>query len=171
MINAVEIGVTLENGQTERFLVEMPKEEWQKLHRDTESSQIAREQLILDVVSDAGIIQFPSISELSDVARSWEISFAPSDIRVSDDLPEVDDAKVDRPDERTAKCRWVLRLANHLLPSEAREESIDEWIDEIETASEGGVGVYRRTASILVRSLPVLAWRSRMPARVRGGGS
>jgi hypothetical protein len=76
-------------------------------------------------------------------------------------------------DRRAAAARScsLLAFAHRALPAEVREETLEEWVDEIQTAADLGLPVRRRALSILLRSLPVLALRARLPARVRGGGS
>jgi hypothetical protein len=71
---------------------------------------------------------------------------------------------------RVARCRSVLDLASRLLPAEARHDAFDEWVDEIESAACDGRPITRRTASIIFRSIPYAAWRSRRPSRMRRGG-
>ncbi|HEU5254022.1 MAG TPA: hypothetical protein VFU16_11930 [Solirubrobacterales bacterium] len=68
-------------------------------------------------------------------------------------------------------CRSVLSIAAATLPPNIREETLDEWIDELECAADENRPVLRRAVSILVRSLPILAWRSRLPSRARKPGS
>lgn len=68
------------------------------------------------------------------------------------------------------RCRTLFYLAKVALPPSARDDAIDEWMDEIECAAAAGRPVLRRTVSILVRSLPRLALRSRLPKRVRERG-
>jgi hypothetical protein len=71
--------------------------------------------------------------------------------------------------KRAAFCRSVLSVGARLLPAEVRGDALDEWTDEIATAEQEDAPVFRRTASILVRSLPPLAVRSYLPApSVRG---
>ncbi len=79
------------------------------------------------------------------------------------------DSAQSAPVKKVAKCRSVLKIANRLLPKDVRDEAIDEWMDEIECAAAADLPVFRRTLSILLRSLPALAWRSRQPARARRG--
>jgi hypothetical protein len=74
------------------------------------------------------------------------------------------------PQRKVAKCRSMLELANRVLPPGVREEALDEWMDDVECAAEAKKPVIRRTLSILFRSLPSLALRSRRPARARGNG-
>jgi hypothetical protein len=71
---------------------------------------------------------------------------------------------------KVAKCRSMLQLANRVLPPDVREDALDEWTDEIECAAAEKKPVFRRALSILCRSLPREAVRSRRPARVRGNG-
>ena len=72
--------------------------------------------------------------------------------------------------QRVRQCRSLLSLAKAVLPKDVREDAIDEWMDEIECAAAEDRPVLRRAISILVRSLPVLAWRSRLPRRARRPG-
>ncbi len=71
---------------------------------------------------------------------------------------------------RVGRCRSLLAIVRHVLPSDVRDDALDEWLDEIECAAAAGRPVVRRTASIILRALPSLAWRSRVPARARGKG-
>jgi hypothetical protein len=91
------------------------------------------------------------------------------ELRVQDELRKTGANDVE-PAPRVARCRLILRIAHRVLPPGMREDALDEWMDEIECTAEKGRPVLKRTFSILFRSLPVLAWRSRGPARVRGGG-
>ena len=75
------------------------------------------------------------------------------------------------PSRRAQRCKSLLAAAHRVLPRTVREEALDEWLDEIECAASQGKPVLRRTISILCRALPILAVRSRLPARARGGGS
>jgi len=75
-----------------------------------------------------------------------------------------------KPVKNVSRCRSLLDLAKVVLPPSARDDAIDEWTDEIECAAATGRPVLRRTVSILVRSLPRLAVRSRLPKRVRERG-
>lgn len=75
-----------------------------------------------------------------------------------------------RRSKRMSRHRSVLAFVDWLLPPDVREEVLDEWMDDVETASEEGKRIGRRVFWILVRSLPSEVWRSRRPARVRGGG-
>jgi hypothetical protein len=70
-------------------------------------------------------------------------------------------------DRRVSRCRSILELANLALPSSLREDALDEWMDEIQTAAEQGLPIRRRAFSILLRSLPALALRARLPVRAR----
>lgn len=70
---------------------------------------------------------------------------------------------------RVLRCRSLLRLANLALPPSAREDALDEWMDEIQSAVEEGLPFRRRALSILCRSLPMLALRARFPVRARRG--
>lgn len=72
------------------------------------------------------------------------------------------------PSRTVRRCGSLLDTAGRLLPPAVRDETLDEWIDEIETAAEDGQPVVRRTLSLL-RSLPILAWRGRRAVRVRPG--
>lgn len=74
-------------------------------------------------------------------------------------------------DRRVHRCRSVLNLAKAALPRDIRDDYIDEWMDEIECAAARNRPVLPRVMSILVRSLPILTWRSRIPTRVRRPGS
>jgi signal peptidase II len=67
------------------------------------------------------------------------------------------------------RCLSALRLACLLLPQEIREEQFSEWRDEIQCADEHGLSSGRRTLSIVLRSIPRLAWRARRPGRLRSG--
>jgi hypothetical protein len=73
-----------------------------------------------------------------------------------------------RPSRAVRRCNSLLDAAGRLLPPSVRDEAVDEWRDEIETAAEGGRPVVRRTLSML-RSLPIHAWRARRPVRARPG--
>ncbi len=70
----------------------------------------------------------------------------------------------------TGHCRSVLSLAYLALPLSTRQDALDEWLDEIACAEVAGRPVVRRTLSIIVRTLPRLAARSRLPIRARGKG-
>lgn len=72
---------------------------------------------------------------------------------------------------QVAKCRSLLEIGNRLLPQDVRDEALDEWMDEIECAAAKDLPVFRRVLSILLRSLPALAWRNRQPAPARRGGA
>lgn len=75
------------------------------------------------------------------------------------------------PNSRLDRCRSLLGAAAGLLPASERDDALDEWIDEIETAAALGHPIRRRTCSIVLRSLPVLALRARVPRRApRKGG-
>lgn len=74
-------------------------------------------------------------------------------------------------DHSVERCRSALVIAGRLLPGAVRNEAVDEWLDEIECAASAQRGVTRRTASILIRTLPALVWRSRRPMYVRGRGN
>jgi hypothetical protein len=65
------------------------------------------------------------------------------------------------------RCCSALTLAHLLLPPSVRGDALDESIDEIETAAETGRPVVRRTISILVRTLPLLAVTSRVSTHAR----
>jgi hypothetical protein len=65
-----------------------------------------------------------------------------------------------------ARSRSVISAAVRLLPASAREEAIDEWMDEVECAAEADVGTIGRTCSIVLRALPTAIWRAWRPARV-----
>jgi lipoprotein signal peptidase len=54
-----------------------------------------------------------------------------------------------------------------LLPREIREDQFNEWRDEIQCAKEHGLSAGRCTLSIVLRSIPQLAWRARRPSRIR----
>jgi len=69
------------------------------------------------------------------------------------------------------KCRSIVGFAKHFLPRDKRDDFADECLDEIEAAAEAGRPVFRRTASILLRALPVLIVRSRFPTRARKAGA
>lgn len=62
-----------------------------------------------------------------------------------------------------ARALWT---ACALLPREVRDDQFNEWCDEIQCAREDGVSVGRRTLSLVLRSIPRLAWRARR-SRVR----
>jgi hypothetical protein len=68
------------------------------------------------------------------------------------------------------RCRSILGIAKVVLPRDVCDDAVDEWMDEIECAAAENRPVLRRTISIVVRSLPLLAWRSRVPMRVRKPG-
>jgi hypothetical protein len=66
-----------------------------------------------------------------------------------------------------SRCRSLLQAANVALPSSVREDALDEWMDEIQSAAEEGLPVRRRALSILFRTLPVAALRTRLRIRAR----
>jgi len=70
---------------------------------------------------------------------------------------------------RISRCRSLLQLANFVLPPAAREDALDEWMDEIQCAAEENLPLGGRVLSILCRSLPALALRARLPVRARRG--
>ena len=76
-----------------------------------------------------------------------------------------------QPDRSVRHCRSLLGIARIALPEDVYEDAVAEWMDEIESAATNDRPVIRRAVSILIRSLPVLAWRSRLPSRVRHPGS
>lgn len=69
-----------------------------------------------------------------------------------------------------ARSRSIISAAIRLLPANAREEALDEWMDEVECAAEAGAGTRARTWSIVSRALPVAIWRAWWPARARQRG-
>jgi hypothetical protein len=74
-----------------------------------------------------------------------------------------------RRSRQVARCRSLLEIGNLLLPPGVRDDALDEWMDEIECAAAKNRPVLPRVVSIL-RTLPLLAWRSRLArARRRGG--
>jgi hypothetical protein len=56
-------------------------------------------------------------------------------------------------------------LGKCFVPSSLREDTIDEWLDEIETAADAGKPVLWRTVSILIRALPRVVARGWRPTR------
>ena len=58
----------------------------------------------------------------------------------------------------------LLSLAGALLPREVREDQLNEWRDELESAQESGLSTGGRTLSIVTRSAPRLAWRAHLDA-------
>ena len=58
----------------------------------------------------------------------------------------------------------LLFLAGAMLPREAREDQLNEWRDELESAQESGLSTGGRTLSIAIRSAPRLAWRAHLDA-------
>lgn len=121
---------------------------------------------ILQLLRSKGMLDPASLDELHKIAMDFSITLT----RASLDGVEMV-ASSSSPPRRVEKCRSILRIANRLLPEGSREEALDEWMDEIETAAAKELPVFRRTASIVVRSLPVLALRIRLPARAPRGGS
>ena len=104
--------------------------------------------------------------DLSAITSSWSLRF-------------VEDEAVDSPTDSSqqpsnpslAKCRSMLELAAGLLPQGERDDAFEEWVDEIETAASEGLPIFRRTCSIVCRSLPALVLRARLPRRAPRGGS
>jgi hypothetical protein len=68
-----------------------------------------------------------------------------------------------------SRCRRLLQCANFVLPPSVREDALDEWMDEIQSAAEENLPFRRRALSILFRSLPALALRARLSVRARRG--
>lgn len=119
-------------------------------------------------------------SELLGRVKRWSVDFEAADGRRhlrtggpgsawagASAPPKALDAASSR---KVTRCRSILGLVNRALPRGVRDDMLDEWMDDIETAAEEGMPVRRRMASIL-RSLPVIAWRARRPARAREGGA
>jgi hypothetical protein len=115
-----------------------------------------------------------AVEIVTEVLREMiDLPVSPSDIDRWHIVESVEPAPATPKRDRrrgVAPARSLLALANRVLPPEDREEALAEWVDEIETAADEGLSVRRRAISILLRSLPVMALRSRLPARVRGGG-
>jgi hypothetical protein len=110
--------------------------------------------------------QLEEIKLVSTVNDTWaEAAFLGQGHEVDEPQDEV------VPSRRAQGCKSLLAAAHRVLPRTVQEEALDEWLDEIECAASQGKPVLRRTISILCRALPVLAVRSRLPARARGGGS
>lgn len=92
--------------------------------------------------------------------------------RVLDAIEDVDLAEEEAPgreEEQIAACRSVLMVVGRVLPAEAREEMLDEWMDDLESALEQGRPLLPRVVSIL-RSFPymVVQCRRRQPRRREG---
>jgi hypothetical protein len=88
--------------------------------------------------------------------------------RAEYETPETDVPDVGNSHD-VSGCRRLLQLANFVLPPSVREDALDEWMDEIQSAAEEGLPFRRRALSILFRSLPALALRARLPVRARRG--
>ncbi|HET7416990.1 MAG TPA: hypothetical protein VFJ61_05150 [Solirubrobacterales bacterium] len=103
-------------------------------------------------------------NEMSDLnfAEAWSFRW--------DFSEESGEREVEAVDPKTARCRSLLARACCLLPPAEREEALDEWADEIETAALQGRPIVRRTLSIVFRALPAMALRMRLPSRVPGKG-
>jgi hypothetical protein len=99
------------------------------------------------------------VEEIKVVPRKESTSLTPPSAKTEDICGAV------------VRCRSLLKLANFLLPHSAREDALDEWMDEIQGAAEEGRPFRRRALSILCRSLPPLALRARLPVRARRGES
>lgn len=159
-MNLAHISYTLTDHTSHALVVEVSEDEASILQLRPGSSDAALlgRRKLEDLECDMG----------SPVA-SWRVEL------VSDKSLEVVD-----PDDSNASCvlsersavhraRSLLAFAYRLLPADTRLEVFDEWMDEIETAAEEKLRVRRRTISIILRSLPIMVFRSRRPVRVREG--
>lgn len=127
----------------------------ERMARDLIAMLLRRNALILD----EGL-------SLDGAFESWGVSLFDA---ATTDQPDV--APASPPSPRLTRCRSLLGLATGLLPASEREDAFDEWADEIETAMADGRPILRRTCSIVLRTLPVLMVRARLPKRApRGGG-
>jgi hypothetical protein len=146
----------LQDGSSDAVVVHLLNSELATLMGDSESGRTPA--VVVELIEQA-VGRSIEASEI----HHWGCSPAPAE-------PALASAKRDRRAAVHRACS-LLALAKRALPPEVREEALQEWVDEIESAAEEGQPVRRRAVSIVLRALPVLAVRSRLPARVRGGGS
>lgn len=146
----------LNDGSSDAFVVHLLHSELATLLADSESG---RATAIVVGLIELAIGRSIEPSEI----HHWGCSTMPTEL-------DLASAKRNRRAAVHRACS-LLALAKRALPPEVREEALQEWVDEIETAADEGLPVRRRAISIVLRALPVLAVRSRLPARVRGGGS
>jgi hypothetical protein len=100
------------------------------------------------------------------IALGWRVEF----VDHLDILQRVHETK--RPTAADMhRCQSLLEVGQRLLPARIREETLDEWVDELETAAEKGRAIWRRTFSILFRALPSIACRSRLSLHGRRGSN
>ena len=71
-----------------------------------------------------------------------------------------------RHQRQIVQCRSVLGLACCLLPSDMREDALDEWLDELHCAAAEKRPVVRRTISIAVGAVLRLSVEARRSVRV-----
>lgn len=163
-MSEVQITATLRDGRRVALPCVVDARDLATLKKGTDDSIALAQELTLRTLRMNGLVTFED-SDLDSAVSTWAMMFDP--IRKEDKVEQVKAP----PDRRLAKCRSMLELATGFLPLAERDEALDEWTDEIETASAKGLPIFRRTCSIILRSLPVLALRSRLPKRApRGGG-
>lgn len=149
-----------------------------------ESSVLSRRDelmLIIDALRASHTVTPGETTDVLSRVMRWSIEFSAADGRrhrragspgstwdKGIALPKVVDAASSR---KVTRCRSILGLVNRALPRGVRDDMLDEWMDDIETAAEEGMPVRRRMVSIVLRSLPAIAWRSRRPTRAREGGA
>jgi len=157
-----EVELRLEDGQVRSYWCAISpweaaslREEAGSLPRTDAEIAIFDRLVTADGLEDVGVVEF-YIHTLETVTSSPRSPAEPPPARVSIGV---------------GRCRSLMSMATFALPSEIREESVDEWMDEIECAAAEERPVLRRAISILLRSLPILAWRSRLPTRARRPGS
>jgi hypothetical protein len=125
-----------------------------------------------DTNGDVPMLRGFEIASIVSIERSAanepEIALTITDPRVRHRSTRSEPVGQAGPSRTVRRCGSLLGAASRLLPSSVRDEAVDEWLDEIETAAEDGRPILRRTLSIL-QSLPIQAWRVRRAVRVRPG--
>lgn len=166
-MSAIQVEVTFNDGQEYTLRRPMDHGVAKALRaRSLEREHDFVEDYVFQALVAAGL---GKRGELATFANRWSVHIVDDE---PDDLFKVRFPEAGKPHHRrVTKCRSILEVANRLLPRDTRDETLDEWMDEIEAAAERDLPVFGRVVSILFRALPVMAWRSRLPTRARGGGS
>jgi hypothetical protein len=153
------------NGESLRFHIPISARDLALFRGEVGGGPRRAEELSLRFLKTHGHVT-RDIENLSEVSEKWSFTF--EGVRPE---PTTAAEPEEAPNTKAVRCRSLLASASCLLPPDEREEALDEWADEIETAAQKGGPVVRRTLSILFRSLPSMALRTRLPSRVsRGGG-
>jgi hypothetical protein len=171
--STVSVNLVLRDHEELHFLRSINEVEKAQLRVAGSEGVRARDALVAALLIEEGKLERHELVHWDKIVQRWEMQFPDEDqnwlfrdrTRGRRVKPHQSDS-----DRRTTRCCSALRIASRLLPAKVRNEELDEWVDEIYTAVDEKSPIIRRTASILLRSLPVVVLRSRLPARSRRGG-